>query len=139
MEIQSVVRAIFRGLWAPALVFLVHVAAAMGGMYRYRPTLDLPMHAAGGIAIAYFFQSCIAPLNLQRLGEPAASLAAAILLFSLTATAAVFWEFAEYFFDQIFGANSQGGLTDTLLDIWMGMVGGFQYIAGRYIFYVRVC
>ncbi len=55
-----VVRWILAGLrgagWAPIAVFAAHVLASrVLGLYDAFPPLDVPMHSAGGAAIAFFF------------------------------------------------------------------------------------
>ena len=46
-----------------------------------------------------------------------------------TATSAVLWEFAEYISDHSFGSQTQGGLEDTLLDMLLGILGGFTMVS----------
>ena len=50
---------------------------------------------------------------------------------SLTATAAVFWEFGEFTIDQMFGTNVQVSLANTMQDMAMGIFGGFVSISIR--------
>jgi len=52
----------------------------------------------------------------------------ALLIFALTGTATVFWEFAEFFSDQLFATHAQLGLGDTLLDMALGIGGGITYL-----------
>ena len=46
-----------------------------------------------------------------------------LLIGSLTATAAVFWEFAEFALDQLADSNIQVSLANTMLDLAMGIFG----------------
>jgi len=110
--------------WAPAAVFLVHVGLSSLGAYLAAPGLDVPMHALGGAAIAFFFLRALdfdtaTPLigALTPLGRS---------LFALTATcaAAVLWEFAEWTTDRLGWTEAQLGLDDTMLDLAVGIVGG---------------
>jgi ABC-type nitrate/sulfonate/bicarbonate transport system permease component len=47
-----------------------------------------------------------------------------ILLISITATAAVLWEFMEFTGDQLFHTNIQVSLANTMQDQFMGLLGG---------------
>lgn len=116
--------------WAPAAVFLAHVTASrLLGTYAAFPSLDMPMHLLGGMAIAYFFLRSLgaresAPI-LGTLTDTAA------MLFSVCATglATVVWELAEWSSDRWLGTRAQLGLDDTLLDMLLGLVGGVLLVA----------
>lgn len=42
--------------WFPSLVFLLHCVLSLAfDAYDRAPSLDVPMHLLGGVAIAYFF------------------------------------------------------------------------------------
>lgn len=56
---------------------------------------------------------------------------AALLVFALTYSAAVFWEFAEFVSDRLASTTAQLSLGDTLLDLHLGIVGGTAYLAGQ--------
>lgn len=120
-----------RAAWAPALVFAIHLVALLGfDFYNLFPEFDIPMHFAGGVAIAYFCGVCYreaAPLGL--LGQPSSNVFPPMIL-GLTSLAAVVWEFAEFVADRQFGTHTQPGLADTLLDLLMGLLGGIVVIAG---------
>jgi hypothetical protein len=113
-----------RAAWAPILVFCVHEASARLGLYGAWPPLDIPMHFLGGIAIAFFFgQAYRAAEEMGLLGRPAA-IVFAVMVFALTCSSTVFWEFAEFLSDRYLGSHMQGGLEDTLGDMLVGIVGG---------------
>ncbi len=116
--------------WAPTLVFLVHVYAScvLDAYVRYW-ALDIVMHVAGGVAIAYFFHAGLERLPPDVIGPRHRSAVHAAAVFALTATASVFWEFAEYASDRLFGTRAQLELEDTLLDLALGVVGGVLYVA----------
>ena len=49
--IRRVWQLIAPAVWAPLLVFVVHVVLDRGlGIYGARPWVDIPMHFAGGLA-----------------------------------------------------------------------------------------
>ena len=120
---------IARAGWAPAGVFLLHVfiSVLLNG-YNLFPFLDIPMHILGGIAIAYFLSVSFAALPEGVTAPHSRTLAEFVVVASLTATASVFWEFAEFIFDAIFGTHVQVGLNDTMLDMALGILGGVCFL-----------
>jgi len=115
--------------WAPLAVFALHAILAATGAYGVYPPLDIPMHLAGGIAIAYFFSKALAlAIEAGLLGAPN-RLAVAVMVFTCTCAAAVAWEFAEWTYDQFFVAMDARGYHDTLLDMALGVVGGALFVA----------
>lgn len=113
------------GAWAPILVFLVHTVMAFASrIYAIWPKVDIPAHVLGGVAIAYFVTGCFSFVPASTLGGHARKIIGVLLIVGLTSTAAVLWEFAEYFADSTFGTKWQRGLVDTLLDLALGMAGG---------------
>ena len=129
--------------WAPAAVFVLHRVASGLRAYDHYPDLDVPMHLAGGVAIAYFFHTASVNGSRRRVLGPYHRLTHVILVFALVGTAAVCWEFAEFLSDRYLGTNAQGGsLDDTLKDMALGMVGGAgflvlsaiaHYVRGRHL------
>lgn len=119
--------------WAPIGVFSFHVLAILGfKIYARIPNFDIPMHFAGGVAIAYFFGGCYrTALMFDLLGQPAKVVYAVVVL-GMTAFAAVVWEFAEFIADQALGTHTQPDLPDTLLDLLMGLLGGIAFLASHY-------
>jgi hypothetical protein len=110
-------------------VFLLHVFfAKVLKLYGPYPHLDVPMHLLGGIAMAYFLSRCFSALP-EGVVTPGSSRRAleAIAVTSLTATGAVFWEFAEFISDRFFGCRAQGGLQDTMGDLAVGILGATLY------------
>jgi hypothetical protein len=55
------------------------------------------------------------------------------MILGLTSLAAVVWEFAEFVADQKFGAHTQPGLEDTLLDLFLGLLGGAVWITANHL------
>ena len=123
----------WRAGWLPTVVFLLHVfiSRVVNGYILY-PPLDIPMHFLGGVAIAFFFSRCLALVPEGAISGTPRHLAQALLVFSLTCTATVFWEFAEFLSDRLFGTSAQLGLEDTLLDMALGVAGGLAYLASAY-------
>jgi len=126
-------RALDRGLapvllagLAPGAVFALHLLLSRGtGAYRAWPHLDVPMHLAGGAAIAHGCRALVA----HAWGRLPERLLEEVLLVSLTALAALLWELAEFTTDALGWTRAQAGLADTMLDLAMGLCGGTVYAA----------
>ena len=112
--------------WAPTLVFAIHVfISRVLNAYVLFPPLDIPMHFFGGVVIALFIWRCFAAISPAAIAPALRPALMALLVFSFTATATatVFWEFAEFLSDRLFSTNAQVGLEDTLLDMALGLAG----------------
>jgi hypothetical protein len=122
-----------RAGWFPTAVFLLHVliSRVLNG-YILFPPLDIPMHFLGGVAIAFFFSRVLAMVPETIIEGAARTAAQALCVFALTCTATVFWEFAEFFSDRLFGTRAQLGLEDTLLDMALGVAGGLSFLASSH-------
>lgn len=115
--------------WAPLTVFTIHlIASKFFNAYHYFPNLDIPMHFLGGVAIAYFFHHASIIASNCNLLKSFHLLTHLILVFTLTCTATIFWEFSEFLIDRFLGTYTQLGLEDTLFDMFLGMLGGLTWI-----------
>ena len=114
--------------WAPLAVFVFYVVAAKGfDAYIRYPWLDMPTHFVGGAAITYFFLVGIAQSEAQ-LGPIPRPVQLALSL-GLTAITAVVWEFLEFASDVALGTKMNLGVSDTLSDLFFGLLGGVVVIA----------
>lgn len=121
-----------RAAWPPALVFLAHVVASLVFQaYTRLPSLDIAMHLLGGCAIACCFARALEVVAREHAAARLDARMRVLLVFALTTTAAVVWEFAEFVSDRTTGTSAQVGLEDTLLDLALGMLGGAAYLATR--------
>lgn len=113
----------------PLAVLLAHVVAAkVLSLYRIYPNMDIASHYMGGLSIAYSATKIIRYLEQQQmLVNPLNNAVFLVLLISLTATAAIFWEFAEFTMDLLLGTNVQVSLANTMQDQFMGILGGFTW------------
>ena len=129
MALRMCVELLTRAGWAPLSVFLLHVfiSRVLNGYILY-PPLDIPMHFFGGVAMAYFLSKCFAALPGDALAPTLRPLAELVFVVSLTTTASVLWEFAEFASDSLFGTRAQLGLDDTLLDMALGIAGGASWV-----------
>lgn len=114
----------------PAIaLFSFHVIASRGfDAYIHFPLLDIPMHFLGGIVIAYFVHRASITASDHRIIGSFHRVTHTVLVFALTCTATVFWEFAEFIADRYFGTRAQLGLYDTLGDMLLGVCGGVTFI-----------
>lgn len=113
------------GAWPPLAVFTVHmVASRVFGLYGSHPWLDVPMHVAGGVAIAWFLHRALVNAGRAELLAPFHERTHHVLVQALVGTTTVLWEFAEFLSDRYLGTHAQGGLDDTLLDMLLGIAGG---------------
>ena len=120
------------GGWAPILVFTVHVVAVQGfDVYSARPRLDIPMHFAGGVSMAHLISGCFRAMPRRPGRNSRAIVLEALLLISLTATAAVVWEFLEFAIDTATGSNIQVSLANTMQDMALGMIGAAVVVVAR--------
>ena len=114
-----------RAGWAPIGVFLLHaVCSKVLELYRPYPHLDLPMHAAGGLAIGWFCW-CATGVDAARpvVGALTRFGRAFVAALGVLAATAV-WEFAEWTTDGLGWTRAQGGQLDTMVDMSLGAVGG---------------
>lgn len=125
-------RVLESGGWAPVLVFAVHVVAdQIFDAYGARPRLDIPMHFAGGVAMAYFISSGVRALTQPPGRSRRAIVLEALLVISVTTTVAVVWEFVEFAIDATTGSNIQVSLANTMQDLALGMAGAAAVVAVR--------
>jgi hypothetical protein len=119
------------GGWAPLAVFALDVVAVALGLYGPWPAIDIPMHFLGGIAIAFFFSRSFHALPGDSVRADRRALLELLLVGSLTATAAVSWEFLEYTLDHVLGTRFQIDNDDTMKDMAIGIAGGVVFILAR--------
>jgi hypothetical protein len=115
--------------WAPLVVFALHVfAAKVLHLYRTHPDADIPMHLAGGAAIAFLYWSLAKRAAAAGAVGRINKWGTCLLVFGLVGTTAVFWEFAEFLSDRWFHTGAQSGLQDTLGDMFFGITGGAVFL-----------
>jgi hypothetical protein len=119
----------------PAGVFLAHlIAAPILDLYRIFPNLDIPFHYMGGLSIAYTATRILSYLEKEKTIPALNTVVFLILILSLTATTAVFWEFAEFIGDKLLATNIQVSLANTMQDQFMGILGGATW---AFIYYKK--
>ena len=109
----------------PVLVYLAHlIALRILHLYTLYPNVDMPFHYLGGLSIAYTASLILSYLESERITVPLHRMLFLVLLLSLTATTAVFWEFAEFISDQVLGTHLQPSIANTMQDQFLGILGG---------------
>jgi len=122
---RCILRASREAAWAPIAVVILHSLA--GKLFGHEPYVDPVMHFLGGFAIAFFFYRLFT-LPFELFSTPS-RLTLNLLAFGLACTAALFWEFGEFFTDQWFGTHMQRGLDNTMRDLLLGTSGAVVYLA----------
>jgi hypothetical protein len=91
----------------------------------------MPMHFLGGVSMAFFISRCFQALPRELVRSSRIVVLELILVGSLTATAAMIWEFAEFACDLAFGTNIQRGLPNTMRDMALGLAGALAVMIVR--------
>lgn len=108
----------------PAIVFLVHlVGYEVFDVYTVHPVFDIPMHFFGGMSIAYLWHGVYGIMknkwNIDQIAIPTHGM----FVFLLSFVSTVLWECYEFVSDTYGGTRLQEGMPDTLLDIFIGILG----------------
>ena len=117
--------------WAPLSVVGFYLVGLLFGWFDSYPPLDIPTHFFGGVAITYFYRSVIR--NSQAIFGEIPFPIQVIFAFTCTGTTIIFWEFYEVTLDFLFQAHNVLGLTDTIKDMFVGLMGALTVT----IFYRR--
>ena len=107
--------------WAPLSIIAFYGIGLALHLYDLFPPLDLPSHLMGGVAITHFFRSAIK--NSQRIVGDIPIPIQIIFAFTCTGTTIIFWEFYENLLDRFFGTHMVRGLEDTIVDMFLGLLG----------------
>jgi hypothetical protein len=118
---QWILATLRESAWAPLSVFGFYLFGLALDLYDIYPPLDIPTHFMGGMAITYFFRSAI--YHSQKFVGEIPLPIHIVLAFTGTGTTTVLWEFYEYIMDRFFGTQTMHGLNDTLLDMFVGLLG----------------
>ena len=112
----------------PTLLFCFHLVLVSLGLYEKYHWPDIPMHVLGGVFIAYSFNLAIKYFQEKKLLSELNLLSRTVFLFALTSSAVVIWEFGEFALDFFFDTSAQASIEDTMLDMFLGMLGGTALI-----------
>ncbi len=96
--------ALARMLLPPGAMVLLHGLFSLSlGLYDHLPSLDIAMHLAGGMTVAYSFGVLLDLLEAHRLIGFGHELVRAFVIASLVTSAATGWEFVEFLCDRFAG------------------------------------
>lgn len=112
-----------RGLWLPAVVFLVHYAAGRFHFYAHYPDIDRVLHFLGGFSIAFATSEILTVLNTRGLLVVQPSWVILPISVSNAALFAILWEGYEFVLNRVYGVHIQTELDDTLYDLFLGVAG----------------
>ena len=107
--------------WARIVVFLFYIVARSLQLFVYFPPLDIPTHFMGGVVITYFYR--VAIRNAQRLVGDIPFPIQVLFALTCTGTTTIFWEFYENISDYFFHSQMVRGVTDTVVDLFVGLLG----------------
>jgi hypothetical protein len=107
--------------WAPFSVLVFYLIGRSLQLFDLYPRLDIPTHFIGGVAITYFYRSAIR--NSKGIVGGIPTSIQILFAFTCTGTTIILWEFYENLFDFFFGTHMVRGLEDTILDMFLGLLG----------------
>ena len=109
----------------PGIVFLAHlIAVTVLDLSTMYPNLDIPFPSMGGLSLSSPTSPILSFLASEKITAALSRLIFLMLLFSLTATTTVFWEFAEFILDQLLDTTLQPSIANTMQDQFLGILGG---------------
>ncbi len=112
----------------PFGLFCFQLVLIAVGVYERYDWPDIPMHVLGGVFITYSFSLAVTYFQERKILSELNVLSRSVFLFGLTSAAAVIWEFGEFTLDFFFDTVAQASLEDTMLDMFLGLVGGTALI-----------
>jgi hypothetical protein len=107
----------------PAIVFFINIPLVF--VYDLYPWFDIPMHFLGGFSIAFTSFLFLKFFKEKKILIIENKFLYLFIILAFVALVAVLWEFYEFFLDAFFNFNTIVSLEDTLLDLAMGLFGGF--------------
>lgn len=111
--------------WAPLSIFGSYLLALTFHLFNLFPPLDIPFHFLGGVVITYFYRSVVK--SSQKLVGEIPFPIQVLFAFTCTATTTILWEFYENILDFFFGTHVVRGLQDTIMDLFIGLLGAFVF------------
>lgn len=108
--------------WAPLSVLGLYALGLTLHIFKRFPPLDIPVHFLGGVVITYSYRSAIR--HAQRLVGEIPYSVQVLFAFTCTGTTTILWEFYENILDFFAGTHMVRGLQDTIVDLFVGLMGG---------------
>jgi|TARA_Y100000310_G_scaffold337250_1_gene423856 hypothetical protein len=108
----------------PVFVLIAHIFLLfVFDVYAIFPWFDIPMHFVGGVSIGIMYFLILKYSQRQNYLKTN-SFFNVLFIFALVSLTAVLWEFFEFSLTYLTGFSLQGNLSDTMLDLFLGMSGG---------------
>jgi hypothetical protein len=107
--------------WAPLTVLGLYALGLTFRLFKLFPQLDIPTHFLGGVAITYLYR--VAIRNSQDFVGQIPFPIQVLFAITCAGTTTVLWEFYENIIDYFIGTQMVRGLRDTLIDLFMGLLG----------------
>jgi len=117
-------RLLLRAGWAPLAVLIFHQKIQHS---PYRQQLDFVMHYSGGVAISFILWHAL-DCFAHWFGS-LTPFARYLFTFALACTVGLFWEFAEFFSDLVFGSHIQYSIRETMRDLIADATGALTTLA----------
>ena len=112
----------------PFLVYLLnYILLNFANAAYWSFPIDIPMHALGGLSIAYVASRTLWLLGKKNVLIVKSALVKVFIILATVAFAAVVWEFYEFLHDYFLGTRYQTGIGDTMKDLFMGLLGGLLF------------
>ena len=109
----------------PLAVFITHLILTLGfDIYGNFPRLDILMHFIGGLSIGYSYILFYKFLQQENIIISKDLILNIFFIISIVALTAVLWEMAEFVSDYFYHTRVQVSLDDTMLDMFLGILGG---------------
>src|SRR5688500_9536826 len=109
--------------WAPLLVLGIHVMAHVLNTYERFPNLDLPMHFFGGLAMAFLLHRTSITACRSGITRPYHPGRHRLFVSTSTFIVALSWEFSEFVTGWYSAGKTREGMTDTIGDLVLGIIG----------------
>ena len=109
----------------PLAVFITHLILTLGfDIYGNFSRFDILMHFIGGLSIGYSYILFYKFLQQENIIISKDLILNIFFIISIVALTAVLWEMAEFVSDYFYHTRVQVSLDDTMLDMFLGILGG---------------
>lgn len=108
----------------PILILIIHFILSFNKAYFYINWIDMPMHFFGGASIGITYSLLLIKMQQDNYLAKLDKIMMLVFIISMIGLTAVLWEFLEFGSDQIFGTTMQPSIRDTMMDLFLGLLGG---------------
>lgn len=108
----------------PLTVLAVSLLFLALDLYSILPQADIPLHITGGLALGMSYVTLFHAMQKEGYVGEMRGLLVFVFIVSLVALTSVLWEFSEFVVDQLTALSMQPSIADTMMDLFLGVVGG---------------